>query len=316
MQTHDGPGLRTTVFMKGCSLRCAWCHNPESISARQEIWLDETKCIGCGFCHNERNEQLTRANWDGNEEIIQNCPAKALELLRTSWSAEELLQKINRDAGFFDEGGVTFSGGEPALQWPFLSKVMEQCKATGLHTALDTCGAAAPKAFDALLPHCDLILFDLKIIHPEEHQKWTGQKNAQILDNFKKISAYASQNPELKIWIRTPLIPGATDSEENIRAIGRFLQDSWTDQIERWELCTFNNLCVEKYRKLNMDWRFADTPLMDREHAQNLHRIAAESLGAEKSARVFLKGRMHDSSKQRATAPTKTVPSSCQPLNQ
>lgn len=286
MQTHDGPGLRTTVFMKGCSLRCAWCHNPESLSADQEIWRDDSKCIGCGFCCHEDGVRADHSNWSGDLSVVENCPSKALEALRQEWPVEELLPAIDRDAGFFEEGGVTFSGGEPALQWPFVSAVMKRCKENGLHTALDTCGAAPAAAFDALLPQTSLVLFDLKMMDPEKHRKWTGRDNLQILKNLRRIAAYIQDHPEVKLWIRTPLIPAATATESNLAAVGSFIKEELGGAVERWELCAFNNLCVDKYRRLKRDWQFADTPLLERGFGDQLLEAARENFSP-----VSLKGR-------------------------
>ena len=289
MQTHDGPGFRTTVFMKGCALRCAWCHNPESLSAGQEVWLDENKCIGCGLCYDHGGVRTTHDNWNGDIRVAESCPSKALELLRRTWTVEELVGEIERDAAFIEDGGVTFSGGEPAQQWRFVAEAMEACKARKLHTALDTCGAATSSAFEALLAHADLVLFDLKILDPDEHRKWTGQDNRQIMANLRQ-TAERVRNNESRLWIRTPLIPEATATVDNISDIGGYVRDELSDAVDRWELCSFNNLCVEKYRWMEMDWRFSESPLLDRSVAEELFGIAMESSGLE-NGRLFLKGR-------------------------
>ncbi|MDZ8120202.1 glycyl-radical enzyme activating protein [Pontiella agarivorans] len=292
MQTHDGPGLRTTVFMKGCPLRCAWCHNPESQSSEQEIWLDESKCIGCGFCFNETGERTHHSNWNGNLKTVKDCPSKALKQLRQTRTEEQLFIEIQRDADFFENGGVTFSGGEPLQQPVFVSALLQRCRQAGFHTAIDTCGAASDRAVAMVLPHTDLMLFDLKIMNPNLHKQWTGRDNRQTLENFRRISAYAAKHPGLKLWIRTPLIPGATDSRANIRAIARFLKEHWSEQIERWELCAFNNLATDKYRRLQKRWPFENTPLITRNHGADLLQTAIANLGPEKKACIVLKGRM------------------------
>lgn len=205
MQTHDGPGLRTTVFMKGCSLRCAWCHNPESFSAAQEVWRDDAKCISCGICATADGSRTDHSNWNGDLACVEKCPSKALEALRIDGTVDELFQQIDRDSGFFENGGVTVSGGEPALQWPFVTGLLQKCKVKGLHTALDSCGAAPAQAFDALLPHLDLVLFDLKIMDAASHKQWTGRDNRDILENIQRIAEQVRSNKSLKLWIRTPL---------------------------------------------------------------------------------------------------------------
>lgn len=299
MQTHDGPGIRTTVFMKGCSLRCAWCHNPESFSMEQEVWWQADRCIGCGQCveacpaaaiRADNGIQIDRSTCTGCAVCAEACPSKAIEALRSDWSVDGLFDAINRDRAFLKNGGgVTVSGGEPALQRPFVSKLLERCRKEGLHTALDTCGAVPPKAFETLLPHCDLILFDLKIMDSSNHWKWTGQDNFQILENLRTIAQHADSRR--KLWIRTPLIPGATTDSENIEAIGNFIRDTLSGTVDRWELCTFNNLCAAKYQRLGRQWNMEKIPLLSRTEGDAALKTARSSCGLPQ-AHVFLKGRM------------------------
>lgn len=268
---------------------------------KQGVWRQSDRCIGCEQCveacpegaiRAEDGIQVDREKCTGCTACAQVCPSKATEAIRTDWSVEELFDTINRDRAFLlNGGGVTLSGGEPALQWPFVSKLLQYCQQEELHTALDTCGAVAPKALDALLPDCNLILFDLKIMDPESHKQWTGQNNLQILENVRAIARHIRSGNKLKLWIRTPLIPGATASEENIEAIGNFIREKLSGAVDRWELCSFNNLCADKYHRLGSRWSMEDTPLLPRAEGEALLNAARSSCDLPADS-VLLKGRM------------------------
>ncbi len=275
LSTEDGPGIRTTVFFKGCPLSCAWCHNPEAISAGlQTQWFAE-RCLGCRSCVDAcRNGclQMTdtglvvdRARCQACGDCARACPGGALEAMGRMFSAEELVTELLKDRAYFDAsgGGVTLSGGEPTLQPDFAEAVLQGLRTAGIHTALDTCGLCPPASLERLLPLTELVLFDLKLIDPEAHKRLTKAPNDRILHNLERVRDFRDGTGRaIEIWIRTPLIPGATAGDENLSAIGRHLADHLPGRVTRWELCAFNNLCRDQYRRLGVEWAYADTPLM------------------------------------------------------
>lgn len=287
MSTEDGPGIRTTVFFKGCPLSCTWCHNPESISTKPQIqWINKA-CIGCGICTETCPEKalaktsggvvIDRGLCTGCGLCAAQCPTTAMELLGKKWNVHALASELIKDRVYFAEsgGGVTLSGGEAALQPDFCLALLMELKEKGIQTALDTCGQVSQTLLAGLLPHTDILLYDLKEIDPGKHGLFTGSGNKRILANAAFAAHYKKSHPNPQtLWIRTPVIPGATDTAENIGGIGDFIETRLNGAVDRWELCAFNNLCRDKYQRLGIDWPFAGSDLPEKSRMEELTQVA------------------------------------------
>ncbi|MBI9091703.1 MAG: glycyl-radical enzyme activating protein [Desulfobacterium sp.] len=288
MSTEDGPGLRTTVFLKGCPLACDWCHNPESISPKPQLVWQGTGCIGCGICIEtcENNAlSLTPGGVVINRDLCQGCghcadqcPSLSITLLGVTWTAQDLVKELAKDRAYFQSsrGGVTLSGGEATLQHEFSLEVLKGLQAQGIHTALDTCGMTAISILEKLLGHTDLLLFDIKEMDETRHKSFTGASNAIILENLMQLPGLLKKHPT-ELWIRTPIIPGATDRDDNIRSMGSFIALHLKDTVCRWELCAFNTLGKDKYTRLGKTWAHETTLPMEKRRMDNLVETALES---------------------------------------
>lgn len=290
MSTEDGPGLRTTVFFKGCPLCCAWCHNPESISSKPQLHWVGSRCIGCGTCVETCPNQAlssgpTGINIDRNlcqscGECAEACPSTALEMLGKPWTVDKLAHEVAKDRAYFQQsgGGVTASGGEATMQAAFVATFFQACRLAGISTALDTCGHCSRGALEAILPFTDLVLFDLKLMDPVRHQAYTGVTNEIVKNNLLFVRDWIrSHLPRRELWVRTPIIPGATDHPEDINALGKFLAKHLKSTLTRWDLVAFNNLCRDKYLRLGQLWDYRDTPLMT---AAAMESLAWEAKGS------------------------------------
>ncbi|MDR3645782.1 MAG: glycyl-radical enzyme activating protein [Clostridia bacterium] len=246
---HDGPGIRTTVFLKGCPLSCRWCQNPESQDARPEISFFPHLCIGCGKCLaacplSQPAGQVDRELCLRCGKCAEVCPGEARKLAGRAFGAEELIDEVKKDKLFFDNsgGGVTVSGGEPMLQAGFLRGFLKLCRINGIHTAIDTCGYAAWEDFEKVAEYTDLFLYDIKVTDPARHLEYTGADNGLILQNLAGLA-----DLKKNIIIRIPLIPGYTDSPSDMEETAAFIGGRMGRRIIRVELLPYNRLAEAKY---------------------------------------------------------------------
>ncbi len=280
--TEDGPGIRTTVFFKGCPLRCAWCHNPEGLSPRPELVWYDARCIGardCLLACPERALELTpagmridRTRCTACGACVEACPAAALEVIGRAWTPDALLAEVQKDAVFYETsgGGITFSGGEPMWQADFVLDLARLCRAAGLHVALDTCGAVPWSRYEVVLPVVNLVLYDLKLFDDARHRAATGADNAGILETARRIAAAG-----MPMWIRTPVIPAYTADAANIAALGAFIAAE-LPTVQRWDLLAYTNLGQPKYHRLGRPYALEGTPLLTRAEMEALHAVAVE----------------------------------------
>ena len=280
---NDGPGIRTTVFFKGCSLNCAWCHNPETIRPRSELMTYPARCIGCGHCvevcpSGAHFKQEGAVGFDRTKcvncgKCAEVCFPGAMVMSAKKTTAAKVMAEIVQDRAYYKDsgGGVTLSGGEVFCQPAFAEALISACRAEKIHVAAETNLQWDFEAIRPLLEQLDLVMFDLKLADPEAHRLWTGVDNTRILANLRKLDLLG-----VPLIGRTPLIPGATDAKENISAVAAEL--SSLKNLIRYELLNFNPLGGSKYQALEMEDRFASALPLDKEHLSELVR-AAKSAG-------------------------------------
>ena len=292
--SHDGPGIRTNVFLKGCSLRCKWCANPESIAPKPELSYDPRKCTGkkaCGACLKapfpegafyvvDGADDKVRVNWDlaagVDESLASLCPTGALEMFGKRMTVDEVLDEVEKDASFYRStgGGMTLSGGECLLQPDFSAALLKGAHERGFNTAIET-ACNVPWAFvEKVLPHVDTVLHDHKLTIPERHKKWTGVSNERILANFKK--AYETF-PNADFIARTPLIPGVNADEEHIRAVLAFIRP-YKNVID-YELLPYHRFGLGKYQSLGVVYELDDYQSPSADLVARLQAIIDEAFG-------------------------------------
>ncbi len=274
---HDGPGIRTTIFFKGCNLRCFWCHNPESLQPNPEVQYLSMKCIGCGKCaaccpqgcHGmlEGLHGFERAACQSCFACAAVCPAEALSVVGKAWTVQQVLDIALRDAPFYRNsgGGITCSGGEPMLQHAFLRELLSQAKVHGLHTAVDTAGNVPFSWFEEVLPYTDLFLYDLKCMDEDGHARATGAGNRLILENIRRLSEAGAE-----IWVRIPVIPGVNDTADNMVRAAQFLRP--LKGVRLVELLTFHRLGGGKYESIGRGFTAMDLKPLSKEEMQGLSR--------------------------------------------
>ncbi len=258
---HDGPGIRTTVFLKGCSLRCAWCHNPETLRPGPELQVLPERCIGCGTCV-EACPNGARVEEGGAIRHVRElckacglcaatCYAGGLVLVGREMDSAEVLAEVLEDAPFYRSsgGGMTLSGGEPLCQPEFSRELLAGAKAAGVGTAVETSLAVSWDRVAAVLPFTDLFLVDIKVLDPACHRRWTGAPNDQILENARRLSGEGRP-----LVVRTPVVPGVNDTAESIGAIADFVRDF--PSMAAYEILPYHPLGTGKYRSLGIECRF------------------------------------------------------------
>lgn len=280
---HDGPGIRTVVFLKGCPLACRWCANPASQNPMVEPGFFIDRCQACGQCAQacpvgaiEFDGQfpwIERSICDGCGACAEICPARAIEMLGTEMRVEEVVAEVQKDSVFYrnSDGGMTLSGGEPLMQPEFAVEVLRRCKKLGIHTAVETAGCLPWENLEAVLPYADLFLYDLKHPNDTEHQNAAGQGNTRIIKNLKSLCQRDSH-----VILRVPIIPGFNDSEDQIGQLAELCLNLGHG-IKQVELLPYHKLGVHKYAMLGEDYKLQDLALPSKQHMRSL----AENLNGQ-----------------------------------
>lgn len=285
---HDGPGIRTEVFLKGCPLHCLWCSNPESMKVEIEVGVFSYRCIGidkCGYCltactqsqagifiiEDNKVSGIDRLKCTSCGKCVEACPANALKNWGKKMTVPEVMQVILADQAFYEKsgGGVTLSGGDMLVQWEFALEVLKACKTHSLHTCIETALHYRTEVLDQVYPYVDLVITDLKHMDSAQHKKFTGVGNELILKNI--IRTVELDRP---LVIRIPVVPGHNNSEENIRASAEFIAKELGNRVQQVQLLPYRQLGTEKYMSLGLDYPMADVKYVERtEWEENIRRL-------------------------------------------
>lgn len=278
---HDGPGIRTTVFLKGCPLDCVWCHNPESKSTKPQIGFLAKNCTGCGRCAAVCEENVHRLEGTGIHQVVYEnckacgrcvkvCPRHALKIYGEKMTPEEILQTVRKDRDFYERsgGGLTVSGGEPMLQFEALKELLGRAKEEGIHVCLDTCGQAPESHYREIAGVVDVFLFDYKLTDPEAHRRWTGVDNRLILNNLKMLCETGND-----VFLRCPIIPGVNDKEEHYRAIAELSRKY--PGIRKVNLMMYHDMAKGKAEQVGMTYQLAEIRTIEEKQKKEIYQKVA-----------------------------------------
>ena len=288
---HDGPGIRTEIFFKGCSLHCPWCSNPESLELKPELGFYPGKCLGeaaCGWCRDacpfpppagqHVSQRFDTAQCRSCLKCADICPSGAIRLWGKRYTAQQLLEEIEKDRSFYEKsgGGVTLSGGEVLLQWEFAADLLRMCKSHGIHTCVESALHVPWEHAEAVFRYTDLVITDIKHMDSAVHRSFSGVGNERILDNIRRTADMGKP-----LVIRTPVVPGYNGDEENIRCIGEFLRSELAGKIVQYQLLPYRKMGTEKYESIRLPYPLADYRVPEREEWEPLIRRYAEILREE-----------------------------------
>lgn len=282
MSIHDGPGIRSTVFLKGCNMHCGWCHNPETLNINPELEWIQQKCIGCNSCTEvcmtgafslvDGKTNFQKSQCTSCFDCVPVCYAEAINKIGREVTPKEIFEEVKLDFPFFKSsgGGITISGGEPMLQAEFTKQTLSVFKEAGIHTALDTNLSVSWKYYEKLLPYTDLVLADLKMMNDALHLKWTGRHISTVIDNMNKLDASG-----IPYFIRTPIIPEVNDNETEISAIAAFV--ALLKNVKKHELLPYHTLASCKYTNLEMENPMGHTKDLSKEQLERFHEILSDN---------------------------------------